>query len=321
MTMRSVPMMAALAMAIATTIAMAPAAWAQQHAHAAHDEKPPAQTATTPPPSGHDPSTMDHSAMDQAGMDHSGMEHAQHRPQDATAQTPRTPIPPITDADREAARPPAHGHAHDAETMTFLLFDRLEGWNEDGGGQAWEAQGWIGTDQHKLWLRSGGEREAGSTHAADVEVLYGRPLARWWDVVAGVRHDTRPGPSRTAAALGVMGVAPYKFEVEATAYLDGDGRLSAQAEAEYELLLTNRLILQPLIEVEWHARDDRTRGIGAGLSKVEAGLRLRYEITRRFAPYVGLVHERNFGGTADLRRDEGEAIESTKVVAGLRFWF
>ncbi len=325
MTMRPAPMTIALAMAIAMSFAT-PATLAQQHHHAAHDEAPPAPPASPPPATGHDHATMDHSAMDHskmdhAGMDHADMDHARQPPRDTAAQTPRTPIPPVTDADRAAATPPAHGHAHGARVMSYLLFDRLEGWRGDGGGQAWEAQGWIGTDTHKLWLRSEGEREAGRTHAADVEILYGRPLARWWDVVAGVRHETRPGPSRTSAALGVIGVAPYKFEVEATASLGDDGRLSAQAEAEYELLLTSRLILQPLVEAEWHARDDRRRGLGAGLSKVEAGLRLRYEITRRFAPYVGLVHERNFGDTADLRRDEGEAIEHTKVVAGLRFWF
>ncbi|MFZ5635909.1 MAG: copper resistance protein B [Pseudomonadota bacterium] len=303
----------AMAMTLATVLSTAivasfaaPAAMAQQHDHAAHDDRPTAQT-----PPAHDHSTMDHSTMD----------HSRHRPQGTDVQTPHTPIPPITDADREAAKPPLHGHAHGERVMWKVTLDRLEGWREDGGGQAWEAQAWIGTDAHRLWVRSGGEREAGRTHAADVEVLYGRPIGRWWDLVAGARQESRPGPSRTAAAVGVMGVAPYKFEVEATAYLDNDGRLSAKAEAEYDVLLTNRLILQPAIEAEWHARDDRERGIGAGLSKIETGLRLRYEITRKFAPYVGLVHERGFGGTADLLRDEGESTESTKVVAGIRFWF
>jgi copper resistance protein B len=310
----------AVALALATAFA-APDARAQQHDHTAHSKDTPAPPAVQAPPAEHDHSGMDHAQMDHSRMDHSGMDHAQHGAQDADAQTPRTPIPPITDADRAAAQPPAHAHAHGTHVMSYVLFDRLEGWNEHGGGQAWEAQAWIGTDAHKLWLRSEGEREAGRTHDADVEVLYGRPIARWWDIVVGVRQDTRPGPSRTSAAIGVMGVAPYKFEVEATAYLDGDGRLSAKAEAEYELLLTNRLILQPLVEAQWHARDDRARGIGAGLGKVEAGLRLRYEITRRFAPYVGLVHERRFGGTADLLRDEGESVEETRVVAGVRFWF
>lgn len=321
----------AAALALATTTAHAQ----QQHRH----DTPAPKTAPTVDHSTMDHSTMDHSAvdhsamehgdmkhgdmdhgsMDRGGMNHAAMDHAEHKTD--AVQAPRTPIPPITDADRAAARAPAHGHDHGQRVVGTLLFDRLEAWNDHGGGQAWELQGWLGTDAHRLWLRSGGEREDGGTAAADIELLYGRPLARWWDVVAGVRHQTRPGPTRTAAALGVMGVAPYKFEVEATGYLDTTGRLSAQVEAEYDVLLTNRLILQPLIEAEWHARDDRDRGIGAGLSTIEAGLRLRYEITRRFAPYVGIVHERSFGDTADLRRDEGEAAEDTRVVAGLRFWF
>jgi copper resistance protein B len=248
------------------------------------------------------------------------MDHSQHG--SAAPQTPRTPIPPITDADREAAKPPAHGHPHGGGVFSYLLFDRLEVWDADSGtGQAWEAQGWVGTDMHRLWLRSEGEREHGDTENADIEVLYGRPLARWWDVVAGVRHEARPGPTRTAAALGVIGVAPYKFEVEATVYLGESGQTAASIEAEYELLLTNRLILQPVIEAEWHGKSDASRGIGSGLGKIETGLRLRYEFTRTFAPYVGVVHERSFSDTADFLRDEGEATRDTRVVAGVRFWF
>lgn len=253
-------------------------------------------------------------------MDHSTMNHAQHG-KDAP-QAPRTPIPPITDADREAAEPPAHGHHHGDGVFSYVLFDRLEAWDADpGAGQAWEAQGWIGTDMHRLWVRSEGERERGHTESADVEVLYGRPVARWWDLVAGVRHDIAPGNGQSFAAIGVMGMAPQKFEIEATAYIGASGQTAARVEAEYELLLTNRLILQPVVEAEWHGKRDAARGIGSGLGTVEAGLRLRYEFTRRFAPYVGLVHERSFGGTADFMRDEGEATRDTRVVAGVRVWF
>lgn len=310
--------MAALAVSLVSALA-ANAARAQSHEHDNHtaEPKPTAQD-------GEDHSTMDHDAMghgemDHGKMDHSRMDHSQHDA--AVAQELRTPIPPITDADRAAAQPPAHGHAHGGDVIGYLLFDRLEAWNDDGDGQAWEAQGWLGNDNHRLWLRSEGEREAGRTSHADVEVLYGRPIARWWDLVAGVRHDFAPGAGRSHAAIGVIGTAPYKFEVEATGYLDTSGRMSARVEAEYELLLSNRLILQPVIEAEWHARDDRSRGIGAGVSTAEAGLRLRYEFTRRFAPYVGVVHARSFGGTADLRRDDGEPVEETLLIAGIRVWF
>lgn len=245
--------------------------------------------------------------------------------------TSRTPIPEITDADRTAARGPEHDghgmqdhgmHDHDNRVYRFLMIDRLETWDgEHGRALAWEAAGWIGTDHHRLWLRSEGEREDGGTEHVETEVLYGRPIAPWWDLLAGVRHDAAPGASRTELALGVMGMAPYKFEVDATLYVGENGRASVVAEAEYELLLTSRLILQPMLEAEWHSRRDTERGVGAGLSTLEAGLRLRYEWHRRFAPYVGVVHERSFGGSADFAREEGEAARETQVVAGVRIWF
>lgn len=310
--------MAALAASIILALAANPA-HAQSHEHDKHPDEPKPAAQASEDRTTMDHSTMDHDAMNHGGMDHSRMDHSQH--DTAVPQAPHTPIPPITDADRAAAQPPAHGHAHGGDIIGYLLFDRLEAWNDDGDGQVWEAQGWLGNDRHKLWLRSEGEREDGRTSHADVEVLYGRPIARWWDLVAGVHHDFAPGASHDRAAIGLIGTAPYKFEIEATGYLDTSGRISARIEAEYELLLTNRLILQPMIEAEWHARDDRNRGIGAGVSTAETGLRLRYEFTRKFAPYVGLVHERSFGGTADLRRDDGEAARDTRVVAGLRFWF
>ena len=236
---------------------------------------------------------------------------------------PVTPIPVVTDADRAAAERPAAGHSvHDNSIQTYTLIDRLEVWDADHGtGMQWETQAWIGTDLNRLWLRSEGERIDGGTESADLEVLYGRSVAAWWDVVAGVRHDFKPGAAQDFLAVGVMGLAPYKFEVEATAYLGNSGQTAARLEVEYETLLTNRLILQPLVEVNLHGKDDPRRGIGSGLGTVEAGLRLRYEFTREFAPYIGIVRERAFGGTADFRRAEGEDIDDTRFVAGLRIWF
>jgi copper resistance protein B len=152
-------------------------------------------------------------------------------------------------------------------------------------------------------------------------VLYGRSIATWWDVVAGIRHDFKPGASEDFAAIGVVGLAPYKFEVEATAYIGQSGQTAARFEAEYETLLTNRLILQPLAEVNLYGNDDPQRGIGSGLSTLETGLRLRYEVTRRFAPYIGVVREQAFGRTADLRREEGNPTNDTRLVAGIRIWF
>ena len=280
-----------------------------------------------------DHSGMDHSGMDHSGMDHSGMDHASMGHQPGVSEDlpptaePREPIPVVTPTDRAAAFPDLDEHhlMHGESINSYWALDRLEAWDadEDGTGMAWEAQGWVGSDLNRLWLRSEGERAGGSTESADVEVLYGRAIARWWDAVAGVRHDFAfgGGPSRTYAALGVIGLAPYKFEVSATAYLGESGQLGVGAEAEYEMLFTNRLIGQWLVEGEAWSKDDPAVGIGSGLSKVEAGFRLRYEFHRQFAPYVGVVWERAYGGTADQRRAQSGDIDDTRIVAGVRIWF
>jgi copper resistance protein B len=171
-------------------------------------------------------------------------------------------------------------------------------------------------------LRSDGEQISGITESANLEILYGKATARWWDVVAGVRHGFLPGAeSQTFAAIGVMGLAPYKFEVAATAYIGEAGQTAIDFETEYEILLTNRLILQPVVEVSLFGQDDERRGIGSGLSTIEAGLRLRYEIRREFAPYIGLNWEKSFGNTADFARARGEEVDETQLVVGLRTWF
>ena len=239
-------------------------------------------------------------------------------------QLPREPVPAVTPADRAAAFPVlAHGdHAHGPAHYALVKFDRFEAWDDEGArGQAWEGSASVGGDLHRLWLRSSGERSGGRTTRTSAELRVSRALAPWWDVVAGLRQDVRPAPSRTRALVGVQGIAPYLFEVSALAYLGEGGHLSARIEAEYDLRFSNRLVLQPQLELQLQARDDRVRDTGSGLTTVEAGLRLRYEFTRRFAPYVGLVHERSFGATARQHQASGEASRDTRVVAGVRFWF
>jgi copper resistance protein B len=211
---------------------------------------------------------------------------------------------------------------HDDPFVTFVLLDQLEvGDRDEGSVLHWDLKAWAGRDLSKVWLRSRGERHGGSTQHGDLEVLWGRAMGPWWDWVAGVRHDFRPGPSRTWAALGIQGLAPYWFELEGTFYLGEGGRAAARFEAEYELLLTNRLILQPVFKLAWHSEDDFERGIGSGLGSAEGGLRLRYEIRREVAPYVGVVRERRFGDTADLARAAGAPARDTWLVAGIRLWF
>lgn len=251
--------------------------------------------------------------------------HADHAGHGAAAmQAPREPIPAPTAADLAAAFPALAPHAmqHAPGINSLVLFDHLEAWdNARGSGQSWAAKGWVGGDIDRLWLRSDGQRSEGRFGEWSLDALYGRAISPWWDLVGGVRHDGGDAPGLTRAAIGVQGLAPYKFEFAATAYLGGPRRAELAVEAEYSLLLSNRLILQPSLEASVAADDDPRRGVGSGLGHVGAGLRLRYEITRRFAPYVGFVHERRFGRSADLHRDAGEATRESRWVAGVRFWF
>lgn len=300
-------------------------AWSQSHGHHGHGGNDRRELAADEH-AGHERNAEHRHDRQQSPAeprDRSGDPHADHHHHAGSAQQPREPIPELTDADREAAFPVLQRHMEHAPELNFrVLFERFEWQDADAGSAfAWENKTWIGGDLDRLWIRSEGERTSGRTHAADIELLYGRSVAPWWDVVGGIRHEFRPGPSRSWAAIGVQGLAPYWFEVGATAYLGESGRTAASLKAEYELLLTNRLILQPLLELELHGKDDPARGIGSGLSKAELGLRLRYEVSRRFAPYVGIVRERAYGRTAELQRQAGGHEGDTRVVAGIRWWF
>ncbi len=250
-------------------------------------------------------------------------QHASHHHSPTDLKEKGSALQPPTEAERAAAFPDVSGHAaHDDAIHYLVLFDQLE-WQdaEEGSALNWDATAWVGRDVDRLWLRSEGERVEDKTEEADLEAFWGHSFARWWDFVAGVRQDFDPGSSQTWAAFGVQGLAPYKFEVEATAYLGESGRTALQLEAEYELLLTNRLILQPLVELNVYGKDDPQRGIGSGLSTTEVGLRLRYETRREFAPYIGVTWDRKWGDTADFARLDGEAVEDTRWIAGVRIWF
>jgi copper resistance protein B len=249
-------------------------------------------------------------------------EHQHHAP---AGQKPPLPpfIPPVTDEDRRAAFPDLGGHAvHDNAINFFVLVDQLE-WQggHDASGMNVDSRGWVGRDRDRLWFRAEGSGEKGSVDRAETHLLYGRQFSRWWDVVAGIRQDVRPGSPQTWAAIGVQGLAPYWFEVEATAYVGAAGRTAARFEVEYELRVTNRLVTQPLFEIEIAGKADPERGVGAGLSTTDIGLRLRYEIRREFAPYVGVTWANTWGETADLAEAEGRNRGGARLVAGLRVWF
>ncbi|MGE0124457.1 MAG: copper resistance protein B [Dehalococcoidia bacterium] len=277
-----------------------PLAAGAQEPPATHQHGPPQPPAPTPTPA------EDHSA---------------HQAGEAGPLPPF--IPPVTDADRQAAFPDVHGHTvHDNAVNYFVLFDQLE-WQTGSGSDAfsWDTKGWVGQDRNRLWFRTEGDRAGGRTEQAQTHLLYGRAIARWWDVTAGVRVDTLPDTPRTALALGVQGLAPYWFEVEASAYVEPSGRTHVRVETEYDLLITNRLVLQPLVEFEVYGRADPERLVGTGLSTGELGLRLRYEFRRQFAPYVGVVWARKFFGTADQARAAGEDVAGARLAVGLRTWF
>ena len=232
-------------------------------------------------------------------------------------------IPPVTEEDRKAAFPDVAGHAvHDRALNSFVLFDQLE-WQSVAGGTGFnvDTKGWIGGDRDRFWFRAEGDSEGDRVGEAEAHLLYGRQVSRWWDVVGGVRQDVRPGPARTWAAFGIQGLAPYWFEVELTGYVGAEGRTHLRGEVEYELLLTNRLVLQPLVEIEVFGKGDPERGIGAGLSTMDAGFRIRYEFRRELAPYVGVVWKKSFGKTAEFAEAAGEHTGGARFVTGVRLWF
>jgi copper resistance protein B len=195
----------------------------------------------------------------------------------------------------------------------------------DGNDEAfvWDVQGWIGGGERKFWIKTQGEYALGASQfdAAEIQALYSRALSPHFDLQLGVRHDFEPGPSTSYAVVGVQGLAPYWFEVSAAAFLSDAGDLTARVEAEYDLLLTQRLVLQPRAELQFAAGDVAEHGLGSGLTETGFGLRLRYEITREFAPYIGVEWHDLQGDTADLARLGSEATGDRVVVAGIRFWF
>jgi copper resistance protein B len=279
---------------------------------------------------------QDRALHDEAGQtpvhDHASMHAAEHMhsmPEaGSAAASPEPYLRPPTAAERAQAFPDLGDSAHamhEDPFTTFVLFDRLEvqrSEHAEGADTAdWDVEAWAGHSLSRLWIRSEGERRDGRTEDADLELLFGRAFSPWWDYVAGVREDFRPDPSTAWAAFGVHGLAPYRFEVDATAYLGEGGRTAARVETEYELLMTNRLILQPRIELNWYGDDMPRHGIGAGLADAEIGLRLRYEIRREVAPYVGISRASKIGRTADFARAAGEDPRETRIVAGIRVWF
>lgn len=212
----------------------------------------------------------------------------------------------------------------DEHNYGSILFNRLErGYGRDNSSSTmYDTQLWFGRDYDRLVIKAEGDMDRGKVQEARTEVLWGHAIAPFWDFQAGVRHDSGgTEPERQWLALGVQGLAPYWFEVDAAAYVGEGGKTALRLGAEYEILFTQKLILTPRVEVNYYGQDDTAREIGAGLANGTAGLRLRYEINRQFAPYLGVERSSKFGKTADLARDSGVEPADTRWVAGVRFWF
>ena len=203
-----------------------------------------------------------------------------------------------------------------------VMIDKLEVRGTDGPDPlVLDADAWVGYDLHKFWFKTEVEVVDGRTEEAEVQFLYSRAVAPFWDFQAGWRRDIRPQPERDYLALKFKGLAPYLFDVDAGLFIGESGQVNARLDAEYEYLFTQKLILSPEIEMSIYSEDDEEVGIGSGLSEMELGLRLRYEIKRELAPYIGVNWTKKFGQTADYARDEGEETSDVQFVIGIRSWF
>jgi copper resistance protein B len=222
------------------------------------------------------------------------------------------------------AAAPAGAQVMDDELFTLLLIDQLEYRLQDGDDLfAWEGQGRIGNDRNKAVLKSEGEYRIAphDFESAEFQLLYQRLISDFFDLQGGLRYDLEPSPSRAFAVLGINGLAPGWLEVDASLFVSEEANVSVRLEADYDILLTQRLVLQPAAELNLAFGNDRDIAIASGFNDIELGLRLRYEILREFAPYVGVNWERKLGNTADLARDEGEDDDALAAVVGLRIFF
>lgn len=316
-------------------------ALAQTDPHAGHHAPPVGQPAQSPPAA--DPHAGHVMPPAEAAPDpHAG--HVMGPPPgpalppigaDTPGRSPETPPPaaafagPAHAADlyfdpgaMAAARDLVH-FEHGGMPVGMVIADRLEaGFGEGHDSYLWDVQGWYGGDINRVWWKSEGEGGFGEDlEHAEIQALYSRAVTPWWDVQAGVRADLGPRPRRSHLVLGVQGLAPYFFEIDAAAFVSDEGELTARVEAEYDLRLTQRLILQPRAEAVLSARDIPELAIGSGLSSVEIGARLRYELAREFAPYVGVEWSGGVGETRDLLRVRGDDPDEARIVVGIRAWY
>ncbi|MDO9588141.1 MAG: copper resistance protein B [Brevundimonas sp.] len=307
--------------------------------HAGHDMSTMAPSEQPDPPAGHAMATRSPAQDPHAGHD---MSTTTSGPPDVPTSADNPGRPPEDPVPTAALSGPAHAAdlVFGAEAMaaarrtlmrengdirtTAVVIDRLEsGFGDRDDSWLWDVQGWSGGDINRFWWKSEGEGDVdGGLEDAEFQALYSRAVTPFWDIQAGVRQDFRPdGEDTTHLVLGFQGLAPHWWEIDAAAFLSTNGDLTARVEAEYDQRITQRLILQPRLEIDLSASDIPELEIGSGLSSVEAGLRLRYEFRKEFAPYVGIEWSRSFGDTADHIEARGGDPEDTRFVVGLKAWF
>lgn len=291
-----------------------------------------------------DPAAMDHSAHQMDEQSHAEsmpqMDHSMHQmhamdhgsgtgaPEDTPGDTPAPPVPTQYAADQVYGREAMeHGReelfSHGAFTTASVKFELMEYRHHDGkDGYAIEASGFYGGDIDRLTVAIEAEGAFGETaEAVELRAAWRHAINPWFNMELGARHDIQPSPNRTYGFVGIEGLAPYWIEASGYVFVSDKGDVHLRAEAEYDQRISNRLILQPLIEVDIALQDVPELEIGSGIEKVELGARLRYAIRREFAPYVGVNWERKLGQTADFARAEGEDPSALSVVFGLRSWF
>jgi copper resistance protein B len=208
----------------------------------------------------------------------------------------------------------------DAALFSKVWLDQLEWRSGPQSASAWQGEGWYGGDTDKAWLRSEGNTRADRLADARAELFWDHIVARWWSLQLGAREDFGVGPTRAWVALGARGLAPQGIGVEATLYAGAAARTAARLKLEYELLFTQRLVLQPEVEVNLYGKSDPERDIDSGVSDLEIGLRLRYEVRREFAPYAGVVWVRRRGASADILSTGAANIDEVRIAVGVRIW-
>ncbi len=216
----------------------------------------------------------------------------------------------------------SQAHGSSDPILTKVMLNKLE-WRQtkEQHYAVLEGETWVGKDLNKLWLKFDGEFAQGETQDAELQALYSHAISPFWDLQLGLRQDIKPSPQQTWGVLGVKGLAPYFFDVNAALFVGESGASAARISLEYELLFTQKLILSPEISLNAYGQNNPAQGQGAGLADTEFGLRLRYEIWREFAPYVGVNWTKKYAQSANYAQASGEATSDNQWVIGLRAWF